>query len=83
MTRTTSYAASKLAVSIRRQIALSVRRWKGGVNVCYLSEAATYTLPPEIEDLSPKVERTVQNFSTEPLGIYELRLHTIELLKDA
>ena len=46
--RTTSYVASKLAVSIRRQIALSVRQWKGGVNVCYLSEDATYTLPLEI-----------------------------------
>ena len=44
---------------------------------------ATVVLPPEIEDLSPKVERTVKNFSTELLGIYELRLHTIELLKDA
>ena len=56
MTQTTSYVASKLAVSIRRQIALSVRQWKGGVNVCYLSKAAIYTLPLEIEDLSPKVE---------------------------
>ena len=31
-------------------------QWKSGVNICYLSEAATYTLPLEMEDLSPKVE---------------------------
>ena len=54
--RVPSYVASDLAASIRRQIALSVRQRKGGVNICYLSDAATYTLPPEIEDLPPGVQ---------------------------
>jgi len=54
--RVPSYVASDLAASIRRQIALSVRQRKGGVPICYLSDSATYTLPPEIEDLP----RTVQ-----------------------
>ena len=55
--RVPSYVASDLAASIRRQIALSVRQRKGGVPICYLSDSATYTLPPEIEDLP----RTVQD----------------------
>ena len=54
--RVPSYVASDLAASIRRQIALSVRQRKGGVNICYLSDSATYTLPPEIEDLPPGVQ---------------------------
>ena len=36
---TDQYMASKLVVSLLRQIALSMRQWKGGVNICYLSEA--------------------------------------------
>jgi len=55
--RVPSYVASDLAASIRRQIALSCRQRKGGVPICYLSDCATYTLPPEIEDLP----RTVQD----------------------
>ena len=55
--RVPSYVASDLAASIRRQIALSCRQRKGAVPICYLSDCATYTLPPEIEDLP----RTVQD----------------------
>jgi len=55
--RVPSYIASDLAASIRRQIALSCRQRKGAVPICYLSDCATYTLPPEIEDLP----RTVQD----------------------
>ena len=55
--RVPSYVASDLAASIRRQIALSCRQRKGVVPICYLSDCATYTLPPEIEDLP----RTVQD----------------------
>ena len=49
--RVPSYVASDLAASIRRNIALSVRQRKGAVPCFYLSDSATYTLPPEIEDL--------------------------------
>lgn len=59
--RVPSYVASDLAASIRRQIALSVRQRKGGVPICYLSDSATYTLPPEIEDLPRTVQEQMYN----------------------
>jgi ubiquitin thioesterase ZRANB1 len=49
--RVPSYVASDLAASIRRNIALSVRQRKGPVPCFYLSDSATYTLPPEMSDL--------------------------------
>jgi len=54
--RVPSYVASDLAASIRRQIALSMRQRKGGKPISYLSDSATYTLPPEIGDLPRGVQ---------------------------
>ena len=54
--RVPSYVASDLAASIRRQIALSMRQRKGGLPISYLSDSATYTLPPEIGDLPRGVQ---------------------------
>ena len=49
--RVPSYVAPDLAAAIRRQVALALRQRKGSVPCFYLSDCATYTLPPEIEDL--------------------------------
>ena len=49
--RVPSYVASDLAASIRRQLALNIRQRKGPFPCFYMSDCATYTLPPEIEDL--------------------------------
>ena len=49
--RVPSYVAPDLAAAIRRQVALGVRQRKGPVPCFYLSDCATYTLPPEVEDL--------------------------------
>merc|ERR1712016_366325 len=49
--RVPSYVAPDLAAAIRRQVALGVRQRKGPVPCFYLSDCATYSLPPEVEDL--------------------------------
>lgn len=54
--RVPSYVAPDLAAAIRRQLALSLRHRKGGFPCYYLSDCATYTLPPEIEDLPRNVQ---------------------------
>lgn len=54
--RVPSYVASDLAASIRRQIAVSMRQRKSGLPISYLSDSATYTLPPEIGDLPRGVQ---------------------------
>jgi len=59
--RVPSYVASDLAASIRRNIALSVRQRKGAVPCFYLSDSATYTLPPEIEDLPRPIQDQLLN----------------------
>lgn len=54
--RVPSYVAPDLAAAIRRQLALSLRHRKGGFPCFYLSDSATYTLPPEIEDLPRNIQ---------------------------
>jgi len=54
--RVPSYVAPDLAAAIRRQLALSLRHRKGGFPCFYLSDCATYTLPPEIEDLPSNIQ---------------------------
>ena len=49
--RVPSYVAPDLAAAIRRQVALGLRQRKGPVPCFYLSDCATYSLPPEVEDL--------------------------------
>jgi len=54
--RVPSYVAPDLAAAIRRQISLSLRHRKGGFPCMYVSDCATYTLPPEINDLPNLVQ---------------------------
>jgi len=54
--RVPSYVAPDLAAAIRRQLAISLRHRKGGFPCFYLSDCATYTLPPEIEDLPRNIQ---------------------------
>jgi ubiquitin thioesterase ZRANB1 len=49
--RVPSYVAPDLAAAIRRQVALALRQRKGPLPCFYLSDCATYSLPPELEDL--------------------------------
>merc|ERR1719510_675868 len=51
-----SYVAPALASAIRRHVSQSVRQRKGQVPCYYIGELATYTLPPEIEDLPPATQ---------------------------
>jgi len=51
-----SYVAPDLASAIRRHVSQSLRQRKGQVPCYYISELATYTLPPEIEDLPPDTQ---------------------------
>merc|ERR1719510_2784098 len=51
-----SYVAPDLASAIRRHVSQSVRQRKGQVPCYYIGELATYTLPPEIEDLPPATQ---------------------------
>lgn len=51
-----SYVAPDLASAIRRHVSQSLRQRKGSVPCYYISELATYTLPPEIEDLPPATQ---------------------------
>jgi len=51
-----SYVAPDLASAIRRHVSQSLRQRKGHVPCYYISELATYTLPPEIEDLPPATQ---------------------------
>lgn len=51
-----SYVAPDLASAIRRHVSQSLRQRKGPVPCYYISELATYTLPPEIEDLPPDTQ---------------------------
>ncbi|XP_023339439.1 ubiquitin thioesterase trabid [Eurytemora carolleeae] len=59
--RVPSYVAPDLAAAIRRQLALSLRHRKGGFPCFYLSDCATYTLPPELEDLPRNVQEQLYN----------------------
>jgi len=51
-----SYVAPDLASAIRRHVSQALRQRKGSVPCYYISELATYTLPPEIEDLPPAIQ---------------------------
>merc|ERR1719510_2007986 len=51
-----SYVAPDLASAIRRHVSQALRQRKGSVPCYYISELATYTLPPEIEDLPPTIQ---------------------------
>lgn len=51
-----SYVAPDLASAIRRHISLSLRQRKGNFPCFYINELATYSLPPEIEDLPPSIQ---------------------------
>jgi len=55
--RVPSYVAPDLAAAIRRQVALALRQRKGAVPCFYLSDSATYSLPPEVEDLPRAVQQ--------------------------
>lgn len=59
--RVPSYVAPDLAAAIRRQLALSLRHRKGSFPCFYLSDCATYTLPPEIEDLPSNIQEQLYN----------------------
>lgn len=59
--RVPSYVASDLAAAIRRQLALSLRQRKGPFPCFYMSDCATYTLPPEIEDLPRATQEQLYN----------------------
>jgi len=59
--RVPSYVAPDLAAAIRRQLALSLRHRKGGFPCYYLSDCATYTLPPEIEDLPLNIQEQLMD----------------------
>jgi len=75
--RVPSYVASDLAASIRRQIALSCRQRKGAVPICYLSDCATYTLPPEIEDLPRSVQDQMYSELLDKEAQQELEQETV------
>eukprot|EP00094_Tigriopus_californicus_P012046 TCALIF_11640-PA protein Name:"Similar to trbd Ubiquitin thioesterase trabid (Drosophila melanogaster)" AED:0.02 eAED:0.02 QI:329/0.66/0.71/1/0.66/0.71/7/910/860 len=51
-----SYVAPDLASVIRRHIAQNLRQRKGHFNCHYIAEWASYTLPPEIDDLPPATQ---------------------------
>eukprot|EP00095_Tigriopus_kingsejongensis_P011587 maker-scaffold297_size217559-snap-gene-0.31 protein:Tk11587 transcript:maker-scaffold297_size217559-snap-gene-0.31-mRNA-1 annotation:"ubiquitin thioesterase trabid" len=51
-----SYVAPDLASVIRRHIGQCQRQRKGHFNCYYITEWATYTLPPEIDDLPPATQ---------------------------
>jgi len=59
--RVPSYVAPDLAAAIRRQLALSLRQRKGPVPCFYLADIATYTLPPELEDLPQATQDQLLN----------------------
>lgn len=48
-----SYVAPDLGAAIRRHISQALRQRKGTFPCFFINEFATYTLPPEIEDLPP------------------------------
>ena len=75
--RVPSYVASDLAATIRRQIALSCRQRKGAVPICYLSDCATYTLPPEIEDLPHSVQDQMYSELLDKEAQQELEQETV------
>lgn len=51
-----SYVAPDLASAIRRHVSQALRQRKGPFPCFYLAEWATYSLPPEIEDLPPATQ---------------------------
>lgn len=51
-----SYVAPDLASAIRRHISQALRQRKGHLACYYIGELATYSLPPEIEDLPPATQ---------------------------
>ncbi|XP_040576778.1 ubiquitin thioesterase Zranb1 [Lepeophtheirus salmonis] len=51
-----SYVAPDLGAAIRRHIASAIRQRKGSFPCYYINEWATYSLPPEIDDLPPVLQ---------------------------